>query len=70
MQVRIIKGVCCNPWYLSALVGDVLDLEEKQANELIELQRAVAIEATPVVINEATTEAPKPKPTKKKAWKT
>ena len=56
MKIKIIKGVACSPWYLSALVGDKIELDDKQANELIQAGRAEAIE-----------EAPKPKKAKKEA---
>lgn len=43
MKVKIIKGVACNPWHLSALIGDEIELDEKQGKELIEAERAVLL---------------------------
>ena len=41
MRIKITKGVACNPWHLSALIGDVVELDAKQAKELIEAERAI-----------------------------
>jgi hypothetical protein len=72
MKIKIIKGVCCNPWNLSALIGDEIEINDLQAKELIEAGRAVAskkavekpVEATIEAVEAPEIEAPK-KTTKK-----
>lgn len=54
MKVKIIGAVCCNPWHMSNLVGDVVDIDDKQGAELIEAGRAeLAIEDNSEIIEEA-----------------
>lgn len=39
-KVIITGGVCCNPFWLSALVGDVVEIDAKIADKLIAMGRA------------------------------
>lgn len=39
-KVIITGGVCCNPFWLSALVGDVIEVDAKIADKLIAIGRA------------------------------
>ena len=71
MKVKILKGVACNPWHLSALPGDVIELEAKQAKELIAAERAEETDLPYFPVDEiaAEPEIIEEKP-KKKKWKT
>jgi hypothetical protein len=64
MKIKIIKGVACNPWNMSALCGDVIEVDDKQAKELIAAERAVETDE-PLTHVEETEEAPTEAPKKK-----
>jgi len=64
MKVKILKGVACNPWHLSALPGDVIELDAKQAKELIAAERAEETDLPYYPVDE--TEIIEEKPKKKK----
>jgi hypothetical protein len=54
MKVKIIKGVACNPWNMSNLIGDILEIDNKQGAELIEAGRAELVkEDNSEIIEEA-----------------
>jgi hypothetical protein len=65
MKIEIIKGVACNPWNMSALCGDVIEVDDKQAKELIAAERAVETDK-PLTHVEEVTEAPIEEAPKKK----
>ena len=62
-KIKIIKGVCCNPWNLSHLIGDEIEIDSKQADELVAAGRAE------IVQDSETTAAPAEKSAKKTAKK-
>lgn len=44
MKVRILKGVATSPWNLAAFVGEVITVDVEIGTELIEAERAEAVE--------------------------
>lgn len=62
-KIKIIKGVCCNPWNLSHLIGDEIEIDSKQADELVAAGRAEVLQES------ATETEPAAKPAKKTAKK-
>lgn len=61
MKIKIITMVACPPWNLSALPGDEIEIEEKQALELISMNRAISLDE----VKPQTEEAKPAKPAKK-----
>lgn len=67
MKIQIIKPVCCKPWNLSALVNDVIEVDDKQANALIDAKVAEKTEKPLFPIDEVSEEVEKPKKGTKEA---
>jgi hypothetical protein len=43
-KIQITGGVCCNPFWLSALIGDVIEIDAKIADKVVAAGRGEYVE--------------------------